>query len=231
MENASKALLIAGGILIALLTISLVMIMYNNLQSMQNAQEQKLATEQLVAFNKEYEAYNKSLLYGTDVITVVNKAINNNKNMEIKPTEEKYYVNVIIKTKPDKEFKTKIIKVDNTKKKGDVGYEEEVTSSYSGITVLSGITVDTVNKIQGSCNLGNWDKNGDLVNNTGVINFFNQNATDTKIDDKTNNCTYLVYSALTDFKKTIFTCSNIEYSEITGRVKQITFVECVVKTP
>ena len=230
MENASKALLIAGGILLALLTISLVMIMYNNLQSMQNAQEQKLATEQLLAFNKEYEAYNKSLLYGTDVITVVNKAINNNRNMDIKPTEEKYYVNVIIKTNLDKEFKTKIIKVDNTKKKGDVGYEEDVTSSYSGITALSGITVDTVDKIQGACKLGDWDKNGYLVNNTGVINFFNQNATDTKIDDKDNNLTYLVYSALTDFKKTIFTCSNIEYSEITGRVKQITFVECV-KTP
>lgn len=202
MENASKALLIAGGILIALLTISLVMIMYNNLQSMQNAQEQKLATEQLVAFNKEYEAYNKSLLYGTDVITVVNKAINNNRNMEIElEPENRYYVNIVLKLGTECVGMTKEIDIDG---------HTNTSCDYS-------------DKLEGK----KYELGTSSMDAT-VVNFFNKKAEEvvTRESDKTT----IVTPAIVQFKKLIFTCKEIEYDNITGRVKQITFVECV-KTP
>ncbi len=78
MENASKALLIAGGVLIAIIIISMFIMMYNRMASIQKAQEEQTKMEQLAAFNAEYEAYNKKVMYGTDVITVINKAIENN---------------------------------------------------------------------------------------------------------------------------------------------------------
>lgn len=78
MENAAKALLIAGGILLALMTLSLIVYMSTATTRMAEAQDEKKAAEELTAFNMEYEAYNKSVMYGTDIITVVNKAINYN---------------------------------------------------------------------------------------------------------------------------------------------------------
>jgi len=78
MENASKALLIAGGLLLTMLVVSLLVLMNGNINKMASAQSDKQAAEQLTAFNSGYEAYNKQYLKGTDIITVVNKAIQDN---------------------------------------------------------------------------------------------------------------------------------------------------------
>jgi len=74
MENAAKALLIAAGIMFAMMIISLIAYMSSSITEMGEAQESKRAAEQLAAFNAEYEAYNKQLMYGTDIVTVINKA-------------------------------------------------------------------------------------------------------------------------------------------------------------
>ena len=78
MENASKALIIAGGILLAILTLSLVVYMMTAVTSMADAQDAEALARQKTEFNKGYEAYNKRMMYGTDVITVMNKAEINN---------------------------------------------------------------------------------------------------------------------------------------------------------
>lgn len=79
MENASKALLMAGGVLIAVLTIALLVMAFSSSSQFYKTQDDIEAVEQITAFNQEYESYNKKLLRGTDVISVCNKAINNNK--------------------------------------------------------------------------------------------------------------------------------------------------------
>lgn len=79
MENASKALLMAGGILIAVLTIGIVVYMFNSSSGFFESSEDIEATQQITAFNKQYESYNRKLLRGTDVISVMNKATDNNK--------------------------------------------------------------------------------------------------------------------------------------------------------
>lgn len=78
MENATKALLISAGILLALMTLSLIIYVSTATTRLVDAQEKKKAEEELTAFNKEYEAYNKTRMYGTEIITVVNKAIDYN---------------------------------------------------------------------------------------------------------------------------------------------------------
>ena len=77
MENASKALLIAGGVLIALIIITMIILMFSRLSNIQNEQEEQTKIEQLTAFNAEFEAYNKKVMYG--VITLINKVAENNK--------------------------------------------------------------------------------------------------------------------------------------------------------
>lgn len=82
MENASKALLIAGGILLAILILGLLALLLSSLSSNQLAEEKKTEAKQLQEFNQQWEAYNKKALFGSDIITVVNKAIQNNKSAE-----------------------------------------------------------------------------------------------------------------------------------------------------
>lgn len=78
MENASKALLIAGGIFLALLTITLLFYMFSNLNTIGEAQTAKIEKRRLDEWNAEWEAYNKQLLQAADVLTVYNKAEQNN---------------------------------------------------------------------------------------------------------------------------------------------------------
>ena len=97
MENASKALLIAGGVLIAILIVSVLVVTLNIVNSNQKTREKALATEQLAEFNQKYEAYNKKALRGTDIITLMKMAIENNNNMEATQKGQQYFINVILK--------------------------------------------------------------------------------------------------------------------------------------
>lgn len=94
MENATQALLIAGGILFALLTLSILVFMFNNAGQMQSTQYTKEEAERLEKWNAEWEAYDKRILYGADVLTVLNKAKQNNIEFD---NNALYIVNVEVK--------------------------------------------------------------------------------------------------------------------------------------
>ena len=78
MENATQALLIAAGILFGILTISVFVYMFNNVSEIRQAQYTREEEARLAEWNAEWEAYNKQLLYGAEVLTVMNKAEQNN---------------------------------------------------------------------------------------------------------------------------------------------------------
>lgn len=82
MENASQALLIAGGILITILILSMVVVMISNISTAQQTIQTQEEIERLSSWNAEWEAYNKKLLYGTEVLTIMNKAEQNNIEFE-----------------------------------------------------------------------------------------------------------------------------------------------------
>ena len=74
MENASKALLMAGGILIALLVISALVLMFNQIGAYGKSQEEMKRNSQLAEFNKDFERYlNDKGITGADVISLINK--------------------------------------------------------------------------------------------------------------------------------------------------------------
>ena len=73
MENASKALLIAGGVLIAIILISVLVRTYGNISIFQR---QKLTEEEIARIEEDNKAYTKYLnqyIYGTEVISMINK--------------------------------------------------------------------------------------------------------------------------------------------------------------
>lgn len=104
MENASKALLIAGGILIAMITISIFFYMFSQISEMKNITDKDTSQEELLAYNQAFESYNKKLMYGADIISVINKAMDNNKRYDVEEPEfydNIYHVNVTFKLKSE----------------------------------------------------------------------------------------------------------------------------------
>lgn len=78
MENASNALLMAGGILIALLVIGALIMMGANLQSYQNNNDDLTKSSQISEFNNQFEPYNKKNLTLMELKSVYNKIKSNN---------------------------------------------------------------------------------------------------------------------------------------------------------
>lgn len=77
MENASKALLMAGGVLMALVIIGALVNSLTTVKSFQMSQLSEEEQEELIAFNEQYTKYLNQYVYGTEVITVINKTLNN----------------------------------------------------------------------------------------------------------------------------------------------------------
>ena len=77
MENASKALLMAGGVLIAIITIALLVRSFGTISMFQKVKLSEEEQAQLIAFNEQYTKYLGQYMYGTEVITVINKSLNN----------------------------------------------------------------------------------------------------------------------------------------------------------
>lgn len=129
MDNASKALLMVGGVLIALLTLSLLVVMFGNINIMADAQEKKRETQELQKWNAEWESYNKRIMYGSDVLTIVNKAADiNNQYMEQPEYQIKVKIEGIDMNKELEENKLSIFEC--TK----ITYSEN-TGRVNGITI------------------------------------------------------------------------------------------------
>lgn len=78
MENTSYALQIAGAVMIAVLIIALIVYVFTAMRDYQNAQDDIVSRESITEFNKSFENYNKTLMYGTDVLSCLNLAQSNN---------------------------------------------------------------------------------------------------------------------------------------------------------
>lgn len=86
MENATRALTMAGGILIALMILGALFLMFNNLSSYQNQNDTSTKSTQIAEFNNQFEPYNKKdNLTLMELHSVYNKVNSNNtKNPEYK---------------------------------------------------------------------------------------------------------------------------------------------------
>lgn len=200
MENASKALLIAGGVLIAILILSVLVVTINIINSNQKAKEQALVTEQLVEFNQKYEAYNKKALRGTEIITVMNMAIENNNKMEVADVGEKYFINIKL------DLKNTYTSTTTTIYKATGEKEEKDKSGKS---------------ISGEISLGDWKNGTELTMQGYVEDLFGESITRKK---ETEDKIIYEYSPLANLKKAVFICKEVTYND-NGRIKELVFEE------
>lgn len=91
MDNASKALIIAGGMLIAIMIASLFVYLFTTYGTYADNIYDRIYQRQLTEANNEYTQYegsNENTIY--DVVTVINKAKDNNSSLKLSPGDRGY---------------------------------------------------------------------------------------------------------------------------------------------
>lgn len=125
MENASKALIMAGGLLIAIVIISIAVYLFTQNADFSRKYEEVLSDEALEAYNAQFEKYcrysekNKNGEYesysiASDIVTVINKAYDI--NQKDNPSD---YITIEIKME---DLGTYVF--DNTTEAGVIGYKK-----------------------------------------------------------------------------------------------------------
>lgn len=118
MENAVKALEMAAGVMLGVILMALVAYFFTNISSWPQNEEDIMSGEQLSKFNLEYEVYEKSKMYGVDVISCLNKVVSNNEkyaqggaflggnaSLGDYKQRENYWINVKLKLKTGTKLK------------------------------------------------------------------------------------------------------------------------------
>ncbi|MCL2354354.1 MAG: hypothetical protein FWC68_00385 [Oscillospiraceae bacterium] len=216
MENASKALLIAGGILLSLLVISLLMLMTNIIGDVRRADEDRIAQEQLVRFNQRFEAYNRTLLNGQEVITVINMAIDNNTRREVDEEGNPLFVNIVVHTNRDFIGETREVEVrsDGSRIIGDVN---RTVGVGGGSLTRRRVELSRRNPAD------EWAMDQDVINFFNARNLRNPAREFLGEDSVTMNRSYRYFTiALNEFKGEAFEAMEIAYGD-TGRVTRLVF--------
>ncbi|MCI8346173.1 MAG: hypothetical protein HFJ42_09655 [Clostridia bacterium] len=221
MENASKALIMAGSILISIMVITLLVMGYNNLTETMNAKNDEDAVEQVTQFNKQYDVYYRNNLYGSDILSLANKVDDYNErqskeqgyaklDMEVTFTKSiNAYNNEMILNKNESPYNAQQInnKLELLQTKLD-RYEGKnaITVGKQKIPSLSGLRSNELEKVLES-----------LVPNI---------SKEKKEEVQEEISKYLGYSsALTNLKSKTFKATKFEYDETTKRITKMIFKE------
>lgn len=155
MENAAKALEMAAGVMLGVILMALVAYFFTTVSSWPQNEEDIMSVEQLSKFNKEYEVYEKSKMYGVDVISCLNKVISNNEkyaqggaflegnaSLGDYKQRENYWINIKLKLKTGTKLKEnlKLFYYDDNNKEQErltAASGKSVAINSSGLTKLS----------------------------------------------------------------------------------------------
>ena len=85
MENASKALLIAGAILLCILIIAIGMFIYNSAQSTITESMNSMSTQEIEAFNNQFSGY-EGVQSGSNIKALMGRLIGNADTYKDEPT-------------------------------------------------------------------------------------------------------------------------------------------------
>lgn len=242
MENASKALIMAGSVLIALMIIGALVLMFGNLTNYQETGTQSTRSTQVTEFNNQYVTYARDDVRGSDLYSLLNKVINYNRTQSTAGTgtdrgQELAYMPMVV-----------TFSIDNKELCADTNKNRLFTSNSYTIEGNSSQFVTTVeNKINslekkyGQSSLTNLTTNltkifVDVAPTSGsqqeqlIIQNFNEASRVVKIDsfsqiDKGTEIREDVYAyyEYVQFKRAYFDCTNTEYDNSTGRVTKMDF--------
>lgn len=139
MDNASKALLMAGSVLLAIMIISLAMYLFANFHQATSQIEGNVEESQVMQFNNQftkYEGNNQVTIY--EVLSMANLATQNNKQYQYEKQEakgENSYISVFLDGKGYIEGGSSDLEKDIQER-----YSSYITEQLNHITHTTGLT-------------------------------------------------------------------------------------------
>ena len=201
MDNASKALIMAGGLLIALLIISALVLMFSNLSAYQTTNIESTRDSQIVEFNNKYESYNKKNLRGSELYSLLNKVIDYNRRESTEGTGYEIGGNA---NTFEKGIKQKIDELENKYGKDSL---TNLSSNLTRIFIDSNSSTEqaeAVNKFN-SISKNKIKKFDEIAKGSGI---------------REDVYTYYEY---VQFKRARFNCTGTSYNKNTGRIIELDF--------
>ena len=97
MENASKALIMAGGMLLAILIVSLLVYAWSLFSKYQSSQDDLTDIEDTAKFNEQFTNYQRDNVKGYDILSLANKVTDYNyRKSKSNNTNDENYVPITI---------------------------------------------------------------------------------------------------------------------------------------
>lgn len=235
MENASKALIMAGSILISLLVIGLVIFAYSQLSSIKQIESNVEESTKLDNYAKSFEQYNKTI-YGSELLSLGNLQSDYN----FRQADLKGYTPVTITVQMKRAV------VENRKTYVTTGIQE-ISTIRSGISTLEDDIEYYEKDANGYKNKKERNKRSvkyyAQLSNRQIATLFeisySSEETDYEIGERLadqiqspNTYQLLIdielyknlKTSYTEFKNTSFTCNEVGYDEI-GRISSMFFIE------
>ncbi len=233
MENVTKALLIAGGILISIMIVSLIVMMWGRISGYYTERSNSKKVEQMTEFNAQYDNYNGKSVRGNELISIMNKIIDYNNSDSAMEGYDKIIINVEIGEKNKGSFKynsedTDIFGISSgkiTNKTNDRG--------VSDIVNLSGSLLKEAQRIDGDITDAQLQKlSADISNIVGSssddeykIQKIKRILGNGDYKDKLGDIQNITkkYYQYTQFKRAMFECTSVEHNTANGRVNEMNF--------
>lgn len=253
MENASKALIMAGSVLIALIIIGALLLMFNNLSNYQDATDKNTKEAQIVEFNNQYETYNRTDVRGSDLYSLLNRVVDYNRrktDVQLKSTDEGVdlkFQPMTISVKFGTKEQIKNLSYDNVIRL----FNKILDSKDNSFTVKesnSNTFKTNISEALGSIESDYGGKTGISNLASGISNLFLKNPTEVQKKRaeelyKKNTGKDITYSELQNamnnnetiykdictyyeyiqFKRAHFDCIDTDYNNKTGRIISLTF--------
>lgn len=225
MENASKALIIAGSVLMAVLVIGALMIMYNQIADIEQTKTDNDELSKMEDYSKKFEEYNTTI-YGSELFSLANLQDDYTKRYK----QEDGYTKITINVKINKSISgtnyfqagnNDINKIFTDKNKIEKDITEfENKNKFKGKTVkyYSQLTIREIADIY-RVGFNSDDLESDVEEK------IRQSGGEAKkvleaIDEYKN-----IKSVYTEFKNKRFKCTNISYNQYNGRIESMNFEE------
>lgn len=235
MENASKALIMAGSILISIMVIGLVVVSYNQIVSVQQTKNNADITSKMTEYAKMFEQYNTSI-YGSELLSLGNLQADYNYRQANLQGYSLVTITVKVKNQIKENGTTYLSQgeqslasirngLDNLEEKiayyendnnGYLNKKEKVKRSVKYYAQLSNRQIAILFDIEFRSSELDYEIGDSLANSTE-----NPNTAKLLKDIETYKNLKTEY---TEFKNKRFICSNTQYDNI-GRIKSMYYTE------
>ena len=252
MENASKALIMAGGMLLAILIISLLIYAWSLFSKYQSSQDELSNIEDTAKFNEQFTNYDRNDVQGYEILSLVNKVIDYNYRKSSAAgakNDDKYpYITIIINLDTQDKIKnnltkdgtirlfnsTKYTQSNTTNTFGEIisNMDKIATEQYGGTDYATKVAKGIDGIILSTEQLRQNREQGikDEDSKKAAVKKFNACSNKVKYSDyqtminRQSNNMYSCYEYM-QFKRALFNSvsNSIEYDIPTGRIKKMEF--------